>query len=742
MDLAALLNEAQHRAVTHGEGPLLVVAGAGSGKTRVLTYRFAHLVRDRGVDARSILAVTFTNKAAREMGERIRGAIGGTAGTLAIGTFHGFGARFLRREAALAGLDPAFVIYDTDDQERLLRDTIKEIGIPHASWTPGALRSRISALKGQLLTADEAPAEKPQDQVIRRAYAEYERRLRERNACDFDDLLLWPVRLLRDDENVRERWCGRYAHLLIDEYQDTNGAQHELVRGLATPPWNVFAVGDEDQSIYRWRGARIGNILEFEETFPGTAIHRLEQNYRSTGRILAAANAVVQRNRSRRPKTLWTERGDGERIVLACAPTDLGEGRWIAREVQELIRGGMRPGDVALLYRTNAQSRALEEGFRRAGVPYVIVGGLRFYERREVKDLLAYLRVLVNPRDDLSLVRAIGAPPRGIGEKTLERLRGLAAERGVPVALALLLAGELAGVRAATARALVDLGDLLDRLRARLAVEPAAAIARQIIEETGFVEALRAEGGPEAASRIENVQELVSGMQEFAERTNDASLTEYLTEVSLLSDVDAWDDGIGRVSLMTLHNAKGLEFPVCFITGVEEGLLPHPMSMEGDGDLEEERRLFYVGLTRAKDRVFLTRAATRLRFGGRIDTLPSRFLREIPAELIDDAGRSATSSVEWFPRGPAGAGGGGPRDEERAGAPARADAAWESEPILDANGREAELRIGERVRHPVFGDGLVLGTSGHGETLKVTVEFGWAGVRKLFAAFASLQRIG
>jgi DNA helicase-2/ATP-dependent DNA helicase PcrA len=732
MDLRDRLNDAQHAAVTHSDGPFLVIAGAGSGKTRVLTYRFAHLVRDRGVDPRAILAVTFTNKAAREMGERIRGAIAMPAGPVSIGTFHAFGARFLRREAAVAGLEPSFVIYDVDDQERLLRDAIHELALPPSAWTVSSLRARISDLKGRLLTPAESPLGRPGDEVVRRAYALYETRLRERNACDFDDLLLLPVRLLRDDPEVAARWRGRYTHLLIDEYQDTNGAQHELVRLLAAPPWNVCAVGDEDQSIYRWRGARIGNILDFEETFPGTALYRLEQNYRSTGRILAAANAVVSRNRKRRPKTLWTDREEGDPLFVRFAPTEVAEGRWIAHEVQSLIGRGRRPGDIALFYRTNAQSRALEEGLRRAGVPYVIVGGLRFYERREVKDLLAYARVLVNPRDELSLLRALGAPPRGVGEKSVERLRALALVRGVPMALALPHAGEIEGARAATQRALVELGDLLARLRARLASESAAAIVRDVIEETGFVEALRAEGGAEAAGRIENVEELVSGMEEYAERTGDASLGEYLTEVSLLTDIDAWDEGTGRVSLMTLHNAKGLEFPVAFITGLEEGLFPHPMSLESEDEEEEERRLFYVGLTRAKDRVYLTGASTRLRFGTRAETVRSRFVREIPPEHVDD-GRARTLAAGLGARGaPAAAGG---LDE-------RNDLVWDAEPRFGDDGREEALRAGERVRHPVFGDGWVLQTSGRGDALKITVEFNGAGVRKLVAAYAALQRIG
>jgi DNA helicase-2/ATP-dependent DNA helicase PcrA len=728
MDLRPLLNDAQYRAVTHGEGPLLVIAGAGSGKTRVLTYRFAHLVEERGVDPRSILAVTFTNKAAREMSERIRGAIVHAPGRLAIGTFHAFGARFLRSEAGGAGLDPSFVIYDVEDQERIVREVMSELSLGNGPWTPGTLRGRISELKGRLLLPDESPGGSPADDAVRRAYARYEERLRTLNACDFDDLLLIPVRLLREDGAARARWSGRFRHLLIDEYQDTNGAQHELVRLLAEEPWNICAVGDEDQSIYRWRGARIGNILEFEETFPGTTLYRLEQNYRSTGRILAVANAVVERNQNRRPKTLWTEREEGEKVSVAFAPTETDEGRWIAREVQDLVRAGRKPGDIALLYRTNAQSRALEDGLRRAGVPYVIVGGIRFYERREVKDVLAYLRVLANPKDEISLLRALGMPPRGIGEKSIERLRAFAAERGVPPALALASAGEMPGVRPAAARGFAALGELLDRLRARIAREPAAALVRQILAETHLVEALRAEGGPEALSRVENVEELVSGMEEYAERTEDASLEAYLTEVSLLTDIDAWEERAARVSLMTLHNAKGLEFPVVFITGLEEGLFPHPMSMDDKEEMEEERRLFYVGITRAKDRVLLTGAATRLRFGIREETIRSRFLREVPAEH---------TAERWLPDRRRGA-----ARPLRTAEEIERDIEWESEPRYDERGREEALRVGERVRHPMFGVGWVVALSGKGESLKVTVDFNGAGVRKLMAAYAALERVG
>ncbi|MFN0151015.1 MAG: ATP-dependent helicase [bacterium] len=756
MELSKLLNEEQFAAVSHGTGPLLVIAGAGSGKTRVLTYRFLHLARDCGVDARSILAVTFTNKAAREMSQRIHDNVGVSRGPLSIGTFHSFGARFLRLEGKAIGLGQNFVIYDEDDQKKLVEEVIRELAIPPEAWTASSLRSAISREKNGSAARDGAPESDFRWQYVRRAHARYDERLRANGACDFDDLLLLPVHILRADAAIREKWRERYEHVLIDEYQDTNGAQHELVKLLVAPPWNVFAVGDEDQSIYRWRGARIGNILGFEEAFPGTRLLRLQRNYRSTGRILAVANAVVSNNRSRRPKTLWTEREAGDPVVVAFAPTEADEGRLIAREIAEIMRRGRRPGDVAVLYRTNAQSRALEEGLRLAGIPYIIVGGIRFYERREVKDLLAYLRVLLNPRDEIALRRAIAFPSRTVGEKSLEKLARIAADRGQLLSETLTAAGEIPGMRRDGARALVELGNLFARLRVRLSVETASSVARALIEETGFLEALAAEGGIESQSRVENAQELVSGMEEFAARTGDPSLGAYLAEVSLLSDLDSFEERDARVSLMTLHNSKGLEFPVVFIAGLEKDLFPHPLSSEDDDGLEEERRLFYVGITRAKDRIFLTGASSRLRYGERNAAAPSPFLKEVPAEHREDRSVPLLDDEWGASRGWGGrprrwgAGPGAPSPVRRGGGAAERDAwrdaEWsagaESEPVVDESGREAPLRIGERIRHPLFGEGRILESSGKGTSQKIVVQFGHAGTRKLVVANASLVRIG
>jgi DNA helicase-2/ATP-dependent DNA helicase PcrA len=770
MQLASHLNEAQLAAVTHGDGPLLVIAGAGSGKTRVLTYRFVHLVQGRGVDPRAILAVTFTNKAAREMADRIYGMLDGIRGPLSIGTFHSFGARFLRIEGKIVGLDSNYVIYDEDDQKRLLEEVARELSIPSDVWPVPALRAAISREKNGVAGAD-APDGGFRWQMVRAAHARYDERLRANGACDFDDLLVLPVHILREEERLREKWRARYDHVLIDEYQDTNGAQHELVKLLVRPPHNVFAVGDEDQSIYRWRGARIGNILDFENAFAGTRLQRLERNYRSTGRILAAANAVVSNNRSRRPKTLWTEREAGEKVVVAFAPTEADEGRLIAREIQLLLRRGRQPGDVAVLYRTNAQSRALEEGMRRAGIPYIIVGGIRFYERREVKDLLAYLRVILNPRDEISLLRAVAYPPRGVGEKSLEKLSALAAERSLRLTDTLVFAGDIPGIRRDAARALADLGALLARLSSRLAVESAASVARALIEETGFLDALAREGGIEAQSRIENAQELVSGMEEFAARTGDPSLGAFLAEVSLLTDIDSYEEREARVSLMTLHNSKGLEFPVVFIAGLEKDLFPNRMSSEDEEGMEEERRLFYVGITRAMDRVFVTGAASRMRYGERLASAPSPFVSELPAEHVDERGvplleddwrgqrpwgmrpRRGSSfarqqrerDMEWNRGTPA------PEPARRVPVSSAEAGDWgetdwasedRAEPVFDDSGSEAPLKVGDWIRHPLFGDGRIMESSGRGEGQKVVVQFGHAGRRKLVVANASLVRIG
>src|SRR5579883_177980 len=652
MDFVAGLNPRQREAVEHAEGPLLVLAGAGSGKTRVITHRIAHLISAHRVPGWSILAVTFTNKAAGEMRSRVNSLIASEESEgPTVATFHSFCVRVLRRDGAgLAelrhGFTPSFTIYDDDDQIAVLKSVYKELGLDEKFMQFRGAQSRISHAKSRKNTPEDMAraATDPITERLAAIYSRYEDRLRQANALDFDDLLLESVRLLAHDQATRERLQRRHEFLMVDEYQDTNRSQYELMRLLAGERANVAVVGDEDQSIYGWRGANIRNILDFERDFPGAKVIRLEQNYRSTKNILSAASAVVAHNTERIGKGLWTESGEGEKIVYYEAPDAENEALWIADTIEtQLCRDP--DSHAAVLYRTNAQSRQIEEALRRYGRRYSIVGGFSFYQRAEVKDALAYLKALVSPHDPVSLLRIINTPARGIGRATVEQIEQYALEQAISpwTAIERMLESKVFAGRAEAA--LAAFHRLMEELAERARTHSAGDTLRAVLEDTGYRTMLEAEGTPEAQARIANLDELLNAAADASERGE--SVREFLDHAALVSDADSVDER-SPVSLLTMHNAKGLEFPIVFIAGMEEGLFPHNRSlMESEGAMEEERRLCYVAMTRARERLYLSRALYRRRYGGGQQelSLPSRFLKEIPANLMRKAGRVSETST-------------------------------------------------------------------------------------------------
>ena len=736
MNLAGELNPAQVKAASHVDGPLLVLAGAGSGKTRVLTCRIAHLVEQLGIDPYHILAVTFTNKAAAEMKDRIERMLVQGDVPQWVGTFHSLSARILRREAETLGFRRDFVIYDGDDQLALVKRVMKDLEISEKRFAPEAVRNYISGAKDQLLSPAEYGAQQGdffERQVVARVYEAYQRALEDCNALDFDDLIMRLAVGYATHPELLNRYQERFQYILVDEYQDTNRAQYEWINRLARKYRNLCVVGDDDQSIYAWRGADIRNILEFEKDYPEARVVRLEQNYRSTGLILKAGNEVIRNNRSRKGKELWTDNPSGEKIGLVETMDDRDEARWICRKIQETRVGtGRVLRDFTLLYRTNAQSRTLEDELRRAGMPYVIVGGVRFFERKEVKDVLAYLKVLVNGRDVISFRRMVNTPVRGLGAVSVGRVEQLAAERGMDYVEALYRAGEeeLSGK---AARAAADLGEFLLRLRSRLQEISGAEAARSLLEKTGYLRELELEAARnvEAEVRVQNVNELMAALEEATERPEEgqpvSGLDDFLEEVALVTDIDRWDESVDCVTLMTLHNAKGLEFPVVFITGMEDGLFPISRAMESPDDLEEERRLCYVGITRAKERLFLTHANLRRRYGGAAATLRSRFIDEIPDELVnrERTGRHYSRST-W------------PRDEKTAEAPFEDDIA--SPRVVQTPTGRVRISRGQDVKHPIWGKGRIIQVAGSGDDLRATIRFSET-TKKVIVKYAALEMI-
>jgi DNA helicase-2/ATP-dependent DNA helicase PcrA len=741
MDVLRDLNPAQREAVQHTQGPLLIVAGPGSGKTRVIAHRIAYLIAHDDVHPYRIIAVTFTNKAAREMRDRVFALAGELAESMWLGTFHAICARILRADGGAIGIERAFTIYDNDDQQALMRRVLGELGVDPRKFAPRAILSAISRAKSELATpaAFSASVRDYFGEITARAYERYQALLEENNGLDFDDLIMRAVALLRDHETVREKYQQRFLHVLIDEFQDTNVAQYQLARLLAGGHGNVCVVGDPDQSIYSWRSADIRNILNFERDYPNAKVVYLEQNYRSSQNILDSAHAVISANQQRKEKQLWTEQTAGEPIVIFEAYNDNEEADFVAAEVEELVKAGARPRDVAVMYRTNAQSRSLEEAFIREGIRYRIVGGTRFYERKEVRDIVAYLRLIYNPFDRVSFERAVNTPSRGIGDKTLDELARWSEELGVPpyAALQLLKEDRQPVPHRLAARAVASLLTFLELLNGL--IEEAkrrapAALAGEVCERIAYRRYLldeyrneREDGLEGGELRWENVQQLITLAAEYDGMEPEAALPQLLEDVALVSDADEYEPDADAVTLITLHAAKGLEFPVVFIVGLEEGVLPHVRSFDDPAQLEEERRLCYVGITRAKERLYLVRAFRRFFMGSTLHHPASRFLRDLPEQLIDARRTVEEDAVELRYRGPSLA-------RMRRGGTATRD----PRPATPAG---AMFAAGDHVRHARFGDGIVVSCTVTPEDQEVTVAFkGGAGVKKLLLSYAPLEK--
>lgn len=764
------LNTAQMDAVSADEGPVLVLAGPGSGKTRVLTHRVAWLIEVFGVPPWQIMAVTFTNKAAREMRLRLERLVGPAAlGQVTIGTFHAICARILRIEAETLAFDGNFVIYDSDDQERLVKRALDEMNLDPKQFRPSAILGAISNAKNELVRPEAYTPATYWHEIAGRVYTRYQQLLRNSNAVDFDDLLLETAELLRQNAAVRDKYRARYRHVLVDEFQDTNTAQYALVKALAAAevpdaPHNLFVVGDEDQSIYRWRGADYRNIERFRRDFPSPTTVILEQNYRSTQTILDAARAIIDRNAHRTPKALWTERGHGQGIQLFEAYDESEEAAFVVHQIEKHVRSGGKFGEMAVMYRTNAQSRTIEDALVRKRIPYQLVGGTRFYDRREIRDVLAYLRLVHNPLDEVALQRVINVPTRGIGDKAMATLHAAAGACGVPLwpALQLIAADELAEVSPAAAAVTVDartlkaLGsfhDLLARLITAREQLDVTALLGAILDNTGYAKHVR-DGTDEGEERWENVVELRNVAVDFEAMPPREGLAALLESVALVADVDALDAkaSADRVTLLTLHAAKGLEYPTVIITGLEEGSIPHSRSADDPDGLAEERRLFYVGVTRAERTLILVRAHRRTVYGTTDLREPSRFLLDLPVEVMAEAPAPATGirgtpvhsrATQWGDRGRGGGGGapgtgqggrsvGGARTTSGHGAGGTA---------AGASAGAATFRPGDKVMHPTFGEGVVVTATQRDGDEEVTVAFVGAGVKKLMQSFARLERV-
>ncbi|GAA4581184.1 DNA helicase PcrA [Planotetraspora phitsanulokensis] len=735
------LNPQQREAVVHQGSPLLIVAGAGSGKTRVLTHRIAYLLAERGVQPSEILAITFTNKAAREMKERVDRLIGPRSKAMWVMTFHSACVRILRREAKRLGFTGSFSIYDQADSQRLMALVCRELDLDPKRYPPRSFSAQVSNFKNELIDYETA-AERAQthlERTLAEAYKTYQQRLTEAGAMDFDDLIMLTVTLFQLFPEVAEHYRLRFRHVMVDEYQDTNHAQYMLIRELVgrpevrtadgdvvregTEPAELVVVGDADQSIYAFRGASIRNILEFERDYPDAKTILLEQNYRSTQTILNAANAVISRNESRKPKNLWSEQGAGAKIVAYVADNEHDEAMFVAQEVDRLADDeGVTPGQVAVFYRTNAASRVFEEIFIRTGLPYKVVGGVRFYERKEVKDLLAYLRVLANPSDTVSLRRILNVPKRGIGDRAESMIEAFANRERINFWEGLRRADEAPGLATRSLNAIREFTALLDDLRAKEL--PLSDLAEEVLNGTGYRTELETSGDPQDESRLENLNELISVAAEFEEANPEGTLVDFLEQVSLVADADQIPEGEdhgGVVTLMTLHTAKGLEFPVVFLTALEDGVFPHMRSLSDAKELEEERRLAYVGITRAEQRLYLSRAAVRTSWGAPSFNPASRFLAEVPGDLIDwrgDPGKNAWSAA--VSRGPA----------RTAPAPKK------------TGGKEIpNLSPGDRVTHDSFGLGTVVAVEGSAEKTRVKIDFGSSGEKTLLLAYANVDKL-
>jgi DNA helicase II / ATP-dependent DNA helicase PcrA len=750
-EVLAGLNPSQCQAVLHASGPLLILAGAGSGKTRVITHRIAHLIGAHGVAPWQILALTFTNKAAEEMRRRVEKLLGASSQDIWVSTFHAACARLLRRDIEHLGRHArSFGILDTADQSALIKECLRELNISPDRYAPQAIAGRISRLKSQLITAEQFARGGGQnfglEEAVRRVYQLYQKKLVEQNALDFDDLLMQTGQLFDEVPEVLTYYQQKFRHILVDEYQDTNHAQYRIIRLLAAEHRNLCVVGDDDQSIYAWRGADISNILSFERDYPECVVVKLEENYRSTKTILEAAGKVIDKNTERKGKNLWTQRETGEKLTYIEAADETQEAALICHMIDRLrLSAGWDFRDVAIFYRTNAQSRAIEDALRMANIPYQIVGGLKFYERKEVKDLLAYLRLMVNPRDSVSLRRIINVPPRGIGKVTVDKIAAHAEMRGIPLydavgeALATGLISGAAGVKVRQFFALAE------ELRGLAATSSVAELIRELIRRTNFLEQYGTTGEDEM--RRQNIQEVITAADDFAERAHDTSLVSFLDQTALIADQDTLIDDAGRVVLMTLHTSKGLEFPVVFVSGMEDGIFPHRRAFEDASELEEERRLCYVGMTRAKDRLILTSAVRRRIYGTELYNPPSMFLQDIPPTLLN-AERAARQGVGGRPGRMAW--GHGERGDAALPAPGLRSIATGRTGVGDSprDGKPdtrqlwgGEFRPGTLVRHPEWGLGVVQKQEGEGDGLKLTIIFRNMGRKVVAAKYAKLEKV-
>ncbi|MCX8129202.1 MAG: DNA helicase PcrA [Clostridia bacterium] len=765
MDLLKGLNEPQQEAVLHTEGPLLILAGAGSGKTRVLTHRIAYLIREKGVHPASILAITFTNKAAREMKERIEKLVEDAGDSIWVSTFHSMCVRMLRRDIDKIGFDKSFVIYDSADQQTVVKDCLKELNLNDKNFPPRSVLDMIGRAKDELIepkTYTQMYASDFKMSKVAAIYELYQKKLRLNNALDFDDIIMCTIKLFLDNPAVLEFYQRKFRYVLVDEYQDTNTAQYSLVSLLAQGSKNLCVVGDDDQSIYGWRGANIRNILDFEKEFKGCKTIKLEQNYRSTQTILDAANSVIKNNTGRKTKSLWTDNTEGNKIQLYQGNNEHDEAFFVGNEIQKLSRLDNKSyKDFAILYRVNAQSRVIEDTLMKEGIPYKIVGGLRFYDRKEIKDVIAYLRVIQNPADNISLKRIINVPKRGIGDATLGKAEDIANKRGCSIFAIISSADEIPDLQRAAGK-LQNFVLLISKFRALKESMKVSELISEVIGQSGILKELEDEDTPESRTRIENIKELISGALEFEARGDmENTLEGFLENVSLVADIDNVDPDADNVILMTLHSAKGLEFPVVFLVGLEEGVFPGYRSMLDENEVEEERRLCYVGITRAREKLFLTNAFSRTLFGNTTYNKASRFLKEIPAELVDDLNKIKENRVETgFGSRPGSSQMGGLGAAKpvfgrsvdsiiNTGAGIGNQAQMKSfrpsivaSPVSKPTPAGLSFAAGDKVEHKKFGVGEITSVEKEGDDFKLEIQFEKAGMKRLMAAFANLNKIG
>lgn len=741
VDCTYELNPQQAEAVINTEGPMLIMAGAGSGKTKVLTCRVANLLQ-KGVRPYRILAITFTNKAAAEMRERVNNMSGPAAKDVWLFTFHAFCARFLRMEIdKLPGYGGNFAIYDTADSQNLIKQILKEMNLDDKRFQPSGILSRISNAKNALQDAASFARQAGDfyEQKVADIYSRYEQKLQLNNALDFDDLLMLSIKLLQENKEVREKYQDRFDYLLVDEYQDTNHAQYLLTKFLAAKHRNICVVGDADQSIYGWRGADIQNILDFEKDYPDAKVIKLEQNYRSTQIILDAANAVIENNTGRKPKNLWTENKSGADIIYFQAVDERDEARFVIEQLQNLQRTeNKKLGDMAILYRTNTQSRIFEEMLIKSGISYNMVGGLKFYERKEIKDIIAYLRVIFNPADSLSLLRIINVPKRGIGDASLAKIQAYAAANNVSLFEAVSNAAAIDGLSSRFVSKLDDLAGIIFELMNLANEAPVEDLIDRVLRDTGYLEELENERTPQAQSRIDNLHELISVAQEFAASEEENNLENFLAHVALVSDIDDTELGEDAITLMTLHSSKGLEFPVVFLVGMEEGLFPHARTLMDETEIEEERRLCYVGITRAKEKLFLSSTKMRTIYGNTVTYPPSRFLQEIPARLVKTIKRQERfSALENFKQ----------VSEKYSARPQKPASTFNphsfmpQKPAAAAEGTGTRFNTGDRVSHSKWGEGMVVSVKDSPDGQEVKVAFAGAGVRSLLTKYAVLKKL-